>query len=327
MPLFGNILECVGNTPIVKINNVSPEGVEMYVKVESRNPAGSVKDRIAVGMVKDAEEKGLLKPGSTIIESTAGNTGIALAMVAATRGYNFVAVLSESSSLERIKILKFLGAKVLLTPKIMPATLRNQVADDLAAQHGWVVCRQAENPANPEAHRNTTALEILRDFEGKRLDYFVSGYGTGGTISGTSSVLKRERPGIRVVACEPAKAPMLSKGEWDFHGVPGWVPDFIPPNLDTTCYDQIVSVTDEEAYDACHLLARREGIMCGISSGATFASALKVARTAEKGSCFLVMLPDTAERYMSTPVFDNLTGLSDEVEGYQEWKEIHWAGK
>ncbi|KAJ3029422.1 UNVERIFIED_CONTAM: hypothetical protein HDU68_012189 [Siphonaria sp. JEL0065] len=313
MPLYGNILECVGNTPIVKINNLAPEGVTMWVKVESRNPAGSVKDRIAVGMVEDAERKGLLKPGSTIIESTAGNTGIALAMVAATRGYNFVAVLSESSSLERIKILKFLGAKVLLTPKVMPATLRNRVADDLAAQHGWVVCNQSENPANPESHRNTTAVEILRDFEGERLDYFVSGYGTGGTISGTSNVLKKARPGIRVVACEPAKAPMLSKGEWDFHGVPGWVPDFIPPNLDTTCYDQIVSVTDEEAYEACHLLARREGIMCGISSGATFASALKVAKTAKKGTSFLVMLPDTAERYMSTPVFENLTAQSDEV--------------
>ncbi|ORY28397.1 cysteine synthase A [Rhizoclosmatium globosum] len=310
MPLYNNVLELVGNTPIVKINKLNPEGVEMYVKIESSNPAGSVKDRIAVGMVLDAETRGLLKPGATLIESTAGNTGIALAMVAAQRGYKFIAVLSESASLERIKILKFLGAKVLLTPKTMPATGRNKMAEDVAAQNGWFVCRQADNPANPRTHFNTTAVEIQRDFEGKQLDYFVSGYGTGGTISGTANALKQERPNLHVVICEPAKAPILSTGKWEHH-----------------VFDQIVGVSDEEAHETCLALARSEGIMVGISAGATFASALKVAKTAPKGSCFLVMLPDSAERYMSTALFGNISAETDDVEGYHEWMQANYVPK
>ncbi|KAJ3031008.1 UNVERIFIED_CONTAM: hypothetical protein HDU68_007042 [Siphonaria sp. JEL0065] len=341
MPLCNNILECVGNTHVgkvdeelltianvrvltVKINNLAPDGITMWVKIESSNPAGSIKDRIAVGMVQAAERDGLLTPGSTIIESTAGNTGIGLAMVAASCGYSFIAVISDKAPPERVRILKFLGAKVLLTPRAMPATLRNKLTQDLAAQNGWFCCEQPENPSNPDTHRTTTAVEILRDFQGVGLDYFVSGYGTGGTISGVAKVLKKERPGISVVICEPATAPMLSKGVWESHGITGWTPDFIPHNLDTTCYDQIVSVTDQEAHDACHSLARKEGIMCGISGGAAFASALKVAQTAKRGSTFLVMLPDSAERYFGSRLFEGIPVESDTINGYEEWKSNHW---
>jgi len=283
------------------------------VKVEAFNPMSSVKDRLAIAMIEDAERRGTLKPGQTVIEPTSGNTGIALAMVCAVKGYPFVAVMSDSFSVERRKLMKALGAKVVLAPAAERGTGMVKRAAEMAKKNGWFFPQQFENPSNPEYHRNTTGPEILRDFAGKRLDYFVSGLGTGGTITGAGEVIKVARPDVKVVYCEPAGAPIVSKGEWNPHKIQGWNPDFVPGVFNKKVYDEVVLVTDVEARDAARALAQKEGIFCGVSSGATFASAVKVAEKAPAGSVLLAMLPDTGERYLSTFLFEGITDESDTV--------------
>jgi len=310
--IYNNILDTIGNTPVVRINNMAPDGIEMYVKVEAFNPMASVKDRLAIGVIEDAERKGLLKPGQTVVEATSGNTGIALAMVCAVKGYPFVAVMAESFSVERRKLMRALGAKVVLTPAAERATGMLRVTEELAKKHGWFMTEQFDNPANPEYHRNTTGPEIIRDFAGRRLDYFVSGWGTGGTISGIGDILKMARPEVRIIACEPEVAAMLSGNEWAPHKIQGWTPDLIPSVLDRNVYDELLTVTDDEAIANAKDLAIKEGIFCGISSGGTFAAALKVAANAEQGSVILAMLPDTGERYLSTPLFEGMKEGSDD---------------
>jgi cysteine synthase A len=312
--IYQDILGTIGRTPIVRINRLAPEGREMYVKIESFNPGGSVKDRLAIAMIDDAEERGVLKPGQTVIEPTSGNTGIALAMVCAARGYPFVAVMAESFSVERRRLMKALGAKVLLTPKELRATGMVAKAKELADRHGWFMPQQFENPANPAYHRSTTGPEILQDFADRRLDVFVSGIGTGGTITGAGQMLKLARPGIQVVVTEPEGAAILSGKEWKPHMIQGWNPDFVPAVLDTNVYDRIVTVTDVEARDAARALAQREGIFCGVSAGGTFAAAVKVAKESPAGTVLLAMLPDTGERYLSTFLFEGITEESDVVE-------------
>jgi len=312
--IYQDILGTIGRTPVVRINRLAPEGREMYVKIESFNPGGSVKDRLAIAMIDDAERRGVLKPGQTVIEPTSGNTGIALAMVCAARGYPFVAVMAESFSVERRRLMKALGAKVLLTPKELRATGMVAKARELADRHGWYMPQQFENPANPAYHRSTTGPEILQDFADRRLDVFVSGIGTGGTITGAGQMLKLARPGIQVVVTEPEGAAILSGKEWKPHMIQGWNPDFVPAVLDKSVYDRIVTVTDVEARDAARALAQREGIFCGVSAGGTFAAALKVAKEAPEGTVLLAMLPDTGERYLSTFLFEGITEESDVVE-------------
>lgn len=312
--IYNNILETIGNTPVVAINRLAPEGIKLYVKVEAFNPMASVKDRLAIGIIEDAERKGHLKPGQTVIEATSGNTGIALAMVCAVKGYPFVAVMAESFSIERRKLMRALGARVVLTPAAERATGMLRVTKELADKHGWFMTEQFDNPANPEYHRNTTGPEIVRDFAGQRLDYYVSGWGTGGTITGTSEILKTARPDIRIIATEPEVSAMLSGNEWAPHKIQGWTPNFIPTVMDRDVIDDIVTVTDEEAIDTAKALAIQEGIFCGISAGGTFAAALKVAAKAEAGSSILAMLPDTGERYLSTPLFEGVKeGGDDEL--------------
>ena len=311
--IFNNILETIGRTPVVRINKLAPEGVEMYVKCEAFNPMSSVKDRLAIGIIEDAEARGTLKPGQTVIEATSGNTGIALAMVCAVKGYPFVSVMAESFSIERRKLMRALGAKVILTPAAERATGMVRLAEELAAKHGWFLTRQFDNEANPAYHRNTTGPEILSDFAGRRLDYYVSGYGTGGTITGAGQMIRLARPEIRIIVTEPAGAALLNGQEWAPHKIQGWTPDFIPEVLDREVYDENIPVTDELAISTALSLASREGIFCGISSGATFAAALEVAKKAERGSVILAMLPDTGERYLSTPMFENINEGSDEV--------------
>ncbi len=312
--IYNNILETIGNTPVIQINHLAPLGIDMYVKVEAFNPMASVKDRLAIGIIEDAERKGLLKPGQTVVEATSGNTGIALAMVCAVKGYPFVAVMAESFSIERRKLMRALGARVVLTPAAERATGMLRVTAALAEKHGWFMTEQFDNQANPEYHRNTTGPEIIRDFAGRRLDYYVSGWGTGGTITGTGEILKLARPDLRVVATEPAGAAMVSGADWAPHKIQGWTPDFIPPVLDREVIDEIQTVTDEEAIETAKTLAIREGIFCGISAGGTFAAALKVAASAETGSSILAMLPDTGERYLSTPLFEDVKeGGDDEL--------------
>jgi cysteine synthase A len=311
--IHDSILGTIGNTPIVRINRLAPAGVTIYVKCEAFNPMSSVKDRLAIAMIEDAERRGVLKPGMTVVEPTSGNTGIALAMVCAAKGYPFVAVMSDSFSVERRKLMKGLGAKVILTPAAERGSGMVKKAEELAKKNGWFLPQQFENPANPEYHRNTTGPEILRDFAGRRLDYFVSGIGTGGTITGAGEMLKAARPGIKVIVTEPAGAALLSGKEWQPHKIQGWSPDFIPGVLNRKIYDEIVLVTDVEARDATRELAQREGIFCGISSGGTFAAAVKIAQKAEAGSVLLAMLPDTGERYLSTILFEGITETSDEA--------------
>ena len=304
--IYDSILGTIGRTPIVRIQRLAPKNVTVYVKCEYFNPLGSVKDRLAIGVIEDAEQRGVLKPGQTVVEATSGNTGIALAMVCAAKGYPFVAVLAENFSIERRKIMRMLGARVVLTPAAERGSGMVRKAEELARQHGWFLARQFENPANPAYHRNTTGPEILQDFAGRRLDYFVSGWGTGGTLTGTGQMLRLARPEVQIIATEPATASLLAGQPFAPHKIQGWTPDFVPAVLDREVPHRIVPVTDAEAIDAARTLARSEGIFCGISSGGTFAAALKVAAQAAPGAVVLAMLPDTGERYLSTPLFEGI---------------------
>jgi len=310
--IYNNILETIGRTPVVRLNRIAPKHVEMYVKVEAFNPAGSVKDRLALAIITDAERRGVLKPGQTVVEATSGNTGIALAMVCASRGYPFVATMVETFSIERRKIMRAFGAKVLLTPAAGRGTGMVRYAEELARKHGWFLARQFANPANPAWHRQTTGPEILLDFAGRRLDFWVTGWGTGGTLTGAGEVLKAARPEIRIVATEPAGASLLGKQEWKPHKIQGWTPDFLPDVLNPKVYDELVTVTDDEGKEHALRLAREEGIFVGLSSGATLAAGLKVAEKAPAGSSILVMLPDTGERYLSTFLFQEVPEGSDD---------------
>ncbi len=310
--IYNSILDTIGNTPIVRLNRMAPAHVDMYVKVESFNPMASVKDRLAIAIILDGERTGELKPGQTVIEATSGNTGIALAMVCAAKGYPFVAVMAESFSIERRKVMRGLGAKVILTPAAERGTGMIRRAEELAKQNDWFLTRQFDNEANPAYHRNTTAPEILSDFAGKRLDYWVSGYGTGGTMTGTGEVLKLARPDLQIVATEPAAAALLAGNEWQPHKIQGWTPDFIGEVLNREIFDQLLPVTDDRAIEVSRQLAAEEGIFTGISSGATLATALKIAETAAEGSVILAMLPDTGERYLSTPLFEGVNEGSDD---------------
>ncbi|MEX1245662.1 MAG: cysteine synthase A [Thermoanaerobaculia bacterium] len=310
-----SILGTIGDTPVVRINRLAPQGVTIYVKCEAFNPLSSVKDRLAIGIIEDAERRGTLKPGQTVIEATSGNTGIALAMVCAAKGYPFVAIMSDSFSIERRKLMRILGAKVVLHPAAERGSGMVKRAEEVAKKNGWFLARQFENEANPEYHRNTTGPEILRDFASKRLDYWVTGYGTGGTLTGAGQMLKKARPDIKIVVAEPEGAALLSGNEWKPHKIQGWTPDFVPAVLDRKVYDEVVTVGDVESRDAARDLASKEGIFCGISSGGTFAAAKKVAEKAPKGSVLLAMLPDTGERYLSTILFEGVNEGSDEVPG------------
>lgn len=310
--LHDSILGTIGNTPVVRLNKMAPAGQTIYAKIEAFNPMASVKDRLAIAIIEDAERRGTIKPGQTVIEATSGNTGIALAMVCAAKGYPFVATMVETFSIERRKIMKALGARVILTPAAERGSGMVARAEALAKQHGWFMAGQFENPANPAYHRNTTAPEILRDFAGHDLDYFVSGWGTGGTMTGTGQVLKVARPGIKIIGVEPQEAALLSGNPWSPHKIQGWTPDFIPEILDPSVTDELVLVSDEASLETARDLARFEGIFCGISCGATMAGALKIAAEVAPGQTFCVMLPDTGERYLSTPLFEHLTEDSDD---------------
>ncbi|MEL1265998.1 cysteine synthase A [Pseudoxanthomonas putridarboris] len=312
MALYDSILDTIGRTPVVKLHRVAPQHVTLYAKVESFNPGGSVKDRLALAIILDAEAKGLLKPGDTIVEATSGNTGVALAMVAAARGYKFVATMVETFSIERRKLMRAYGAKVILTPAAERGSGMVRRAEELAAKHGWFLARQFQNPANPAYHRQTTAAEILRDFAGQRLDHFVTGWGTGGTLTGVGEVLKVARPEVRITASEPAGASLLLGKEWQPHKIQGWTPDFVPDVLNRDVADQILPITDADAIATSRRLAAEEGIFVGISAGATVAAALQVAEKAEEDSVLLAVLPDTGERYFSTPLFEGVNEGSDD---------------
>jgi len=325
MARYASIIDTIGNTPVVRINRLAPPGVELYVKIEAFNPAGSVKDRLALGVIEAAERSGELKPGQTVVEATSGNTGIGLAMVCAAKGYPLVVTMAEPFSVERRRLMRFLGAKVVITPAAAGGTGMVKKAVELAEAHGWFLTRQFENEANADIHSRTTAREILADFEGERLDYFVSGFGTGGTLKGVARVLAVERPETQVVLAEPADAPLVSSGEpqernadgspaarhpaWKPHPIQGWTPDFIPKlagdALEAGLVKRMITVSSADAMEWSRRLAREEGILVGISAGATFAAAIEVAAEAMKGSAVLCMLPDTGERYLSTPLFDN----------------------
>lgn len=322
---YQNILETIGNTPVVRINKLAPEGVNLFVKIEAFNPMGSVKDRLALGVIEDAEKRGELKPGQTVVEATSGNTGIGLAMVCAQKGYPLVIVMAESFSVERRKLMRYLGAKVVLTPAAQKGTGMVAKAVELAQKNGWWQSRQFENPANAEMHARTTAAEIIEDFADIGLDYWVTGYGTGGTLNGVSRVLREHSPKTKIIACEPAVASLLGSGEAQpigehgerlshpaFHPHPlqGWTPDFIPKLLEQVTeghrIDQLITVEGPESIKCAQALALKEGIFVGISAGGTFAAALKVAAEAPAGSNILCMLPDTGERYLSTPLFEGV---------------------
>jgi cysteine synthase A len=310
--IHDSILDTIGRTPVVRLNRIAPSGVSLYAKVESFNPGGSVKDRLAIAIILDAEARGLLKPGDTVIEATSGNTGVALAMVCAARGYKFVAVMTETFSIERRKLMRAYGARVILTTAAERGTGMVKRAEELAAKHGWFLARQFTNPANPAYHRQTTAAEILRDFAGRRLDHFVTGWGTGGTLTGVGEVLKLARPEVRVTACEPAGASLLAGKQWQPHKIQGWTPDFVPEVLDRAVADAIVPVDDLLARDTARRLAQEEGVFVGISAGATVAAALEVAKSARDGDVILAMLPDTGERYLSTFLLEGVNEGSDD---------------
>ena len=323
MAKFDSILGTVGNTPVVRINKLGPKGINLYVKIEAFNPLGSVKDRLALGIIEAAEKAGELKPGQTVVEGTSGNTGIGLAMVCAAKGYPLVVTMAETFSVERRKLMRFLGAKVVLTPGSERAFGMVNKAAELAKAHGWFLTRQFENKANPDMHERTTGREIVNDFKGEKLDYWVTGFGTGGTLTGVARVLRKERPDTKIIVCEPADAAMLTSGiaqERNADGTPakphpafkphpmqGWSPDFIPKitgeAVDLKAFDQLLTIPNPDALKYSKALAQQEGIFVGITAGATFAGALEIAKTAAPGSTILCMLPDTGERYLSTPLF------------------------
>jgi cysteine synthase len=311
--IYDDISQTIGRTPVLRIHRLGPTHVELYVKLEAANPGGSVKDRLALGIIEDAERRGELKSGQTVVEATSGNTGIALALVCAARGYSFVAIMPESFSVERRQIMRAYGAKVVLTPAAEKASGAVRLAAKLAAERGWFLARQFDNEANPAYHRQTTGAEILSDFASKRLDYWVTGWGTGGTLTGAGQVIKCARPETRIITCEPAGASLLEGKEWKPHKIQGWTPDFVPSVLDRDVYDDVISVADDKAIDCARDLAKHEGIFCGISAGGTFAAALEVAAKAEKGSVILAMLPDTGERYLSTALFEGVETGSDAI--------------
>lgn len=332
--LYASVLETVGDTPAIRINNLGPEGVTIYVKAEFFNPAGSVKDRLALNIIEAAEREGRLSPGQTVVEATSGNTGIGLAMVCAQKGYPLVITMADSFSIERRRLMRLLGAKVVLTPRAQKGLGMYRKAQELAEANGWFLASQFETSANADIHESTTAREILADFDGQRLDYFVTGYGTGGTVSGVGRVLRAERPETKIILTEPANAQLVGSGvaqeraadgtvgathpAFEPHPIQGWTPDFIPlvlqEALDRAFYDQLIPIAGAEGVKAAQDLARREGILTGISGGSTFAVALKVAESAEPGSVILCMLPDTGERYMTTPLFQSIAEDMDEEE-------------
>jgi cysteine synthase len=335
MAKFANILETVGNTPVVKVSRLAPAGINLYVKIEAFNPLGSVKDRLALGIIEDAERRGALKPGQTVVEATSGNTGIGLAMVCAQKGYPLVVTMAESFSVERRRLMRFLGAKVVLTPPPAGGTGMVIKAEELARKHGWFLTRQFENEANADFHSRTTAREIVNDFAGERLDYWVTGFGTGGTLKGVARVLAKERPETKIVLAEPADAPMVSSGTkqeqkpdgspaarhpaWKPHPIQGWSPDFIPKLAgDAVAAGQVsrvITVAAPEAMRWSRALAAKEGILVGISAGGTFAAAMEVAGSAAAGTTILCMLPDTGERYLTTPLFADVPAemTADEI--------------
>jgi cysteine synthase len=349
MTKFANILGTVGNTPVVKIGKLAPPGVELYVKIEAFNPLGSVKDRLALGVIEDAERSGALKPGQTVIEATSGNTGIGLAMVCAQKGYPLVVTMAETFSVERRKLMRFLGAKVVLTPAAERGTGMVKKATELAEANGWFLTRQFENESNPDMHSRTTAREIVNDFAGERLDYWVTGFGTGGTLKGVSRVLAKERPDCKIVVCEPADAAMLSDGSpqerypdgsavkshsaWKPHPMQGWSPDFVPKltadAVESGVIDRILKITGAEAMKCSRELAQKEGIFVGITAGGTFAAALQVCQDAPKGSVVLCMLPDTGERYLSTPLFADIAVdmTEDELQVMRSTPNFHLQPK
>jgi cysteine synthase A len=324
---YQNILETVGNTPVVKINRLAPPGIDLYVKIEAFNPLGSVKDRLALGVIEAAEKSGELKPGQTVIEATSGNTGIGLAMVCAQKNYPLVVTMAEQFSVERRRLMRFLGAKVVLTPQAQRGMGMVVKAIELANTHGWFLTRQFENEANPDFHARTTAREIINDFAGERLDYWVTGYGTGGTLKGVARVLAKERPETKIIVCEPEDAQLLASGQeqarhadgspasahpaFKPHPMQGWTPDFIPKitgdAVALKVIHRLIPVPAAEAIRRSGELATKEGIFVGITSGATLAGALQIAAEAPKGSTILAMLPDTGERYLSTPLFGGVT--------------------
>ncbi|MDK3074620.1 cysteine synthase A [Sedimentitalea sp. JM2-8] len=343
--LFDSVLETIGNTPTIRVNNLAPEGVTIYVKFEAFNPAGSVKDRLAVNIIEAAERAGTLKPGQTVVEATSGNTGIGLAMVCAQKGYPLVVTMAESFSVERRRLMRMLGAKVVLTPRAEKGFGMYRKAVELAEEHGWFLARQFETEANAEIHENTTAREILADFDGTRLDYVVTGYGTGGTVAGIGRVLRKERPETRIILSEPANAQLVGSGHaqerdrdnapavshpaFEPHPIQGWTPDFIPAvlqeALDGGYHDDLIPVAGQDGVKWARELARKEGILTGISGGASFAVAMTVAEKAEPGSVILCMLPDTGERYLTTPLFESIaedmddeeTAISQSTPGYR----------
>jgi cysteine synthase A len=342
---YASILETVGNTPVVKINKLAPAHVNLFVKVEAFNPLGSVKDRLALGVIEDAERTGRLKPGQTVVEATSGNTGIGLAMVCAAKGYPLVVTMAETFSVERRKLMRFLGAKVVLTPAAGRGMGMVAKAVELAEKHGWFLTRQFENEANADMHSRTTAKEILDDFKGERLDYWVTGFGTGGTLKGVARVLAAERPETKIVVCEPDDAPMLSSGieqarnpdgsaatahpAWKPHPLQGWSPDFIAKltgdAVDMKVISQVLRIPNAEAMRCSKELARKEGIFVGISSGATFSAALRVAAEAAQGATILCMLPDTGERYLSTPLFADVSvDMTEEEIGISRSTPSFW---
>jgi cysteine synthase len=334
MAKFDNILGTVGNTPVVRINKLGPKGINLFVKIEAFNPLGSVKDRLALGIIEAAEKSGALKPGQTVIEATSGNTGIGLAMVCAQKGYPLVVTMAETFSVERRKLMRFLGAKVVLTPAAGRGFGMVEKAAELAKTHGWFLTRQFENEANPDMHSRTTAREIIDDFKGEKLDYWVTGFGTGGTLKGVARVLAKERPDTKIVLCEPAEAPMISthtpqernpdgspskpNPAFKPHPMQGWSPDFIPKitgdAVDMGVISQVVTIANADAMKCSKALAQKEGIFVGITAGATLAGALEIAKIAAPGSTILAMLPDTGERYLSTPLFGDIGADMDEDE-------------
>ncbi len=324
--LYDSVMETIGNTPCIRINTLAPDHVQLYVKAEFFNPASSVKDRLAVSIIEEAEQSGALKPGQTVIEATSGNTGIGLAMVCAAKGYPLVVTMADSFSIERRKLMRFFGAKVVLTPRAEKGFGMVQKAVELAEANGWFLARQFETDANAKIHENTTAREILADFEGERLDYFITGYGTGGTVTGVGRVLRKARPETKIILSEPANAQIVGSGQaqrrnddgspaeshpsFEPHPVQGWTPDFIPlilqEAIDKKYYDELIPIPGPAGIEWSLKLAQREGIFTGISGGATFAIAMQIAEAAEPGSVILCMLPDTGERYLSSPLFESI---------------------